>query len=143
MYRFVYNSRIDCTTNGLGITFFGTYWIVATNSINGPLWILRNNSQTGHSIVFQLHDEVGNRDGIGTKFTIHYGPGGERHQLRELKASGGYISFDEPLAHFGLGEYDRVDRLEIGWSTGGTTVIPGPFDAGRFFSLQRFTQDRQ
>ncbi len=61
------------------------------------------------------------------------GAGGERHQLRELKASGGYISFDEPLAHFGLGEYDRVDRLEIGWSTGGTTVIPGPFDAGRFF----------
>ncbi|MCH7854886.1 MAG: ASPIC/UnbV domain-containing protein [Proteobacteria bacterium] len=56
------------------------------------------------SIVFQLHDEVGNRDGIGTKFTIHYGPRGERHQLRELKAGGGYISFDEPLAHFGLGE---------------------------------------
>jgi hypothetical protein len=114
-----------------------------TNSINGPLWLLRNNSQTGHSIVFQLHDEVGNRDGIGTKFTIHYGPGAERHQLRELKASGGYISFDEPLAHFGLGEYDRVDRLEIAWSTGGTTVIPGPFEAGHLYSLRRSAQDRQ
>jgi hypothetical protein len=114
-----------------------------TNSINGPLWLLRNNSQTGHSIVFQLHDEVGNRDGIGTKFTIHYGPGGERHQLRELKASGGYISFDEPLAHFGLGEYDHIDRLEIEWSTGGTTVIPGPLEAGQIYSLQRSALDRQ
>ena len=114
-----------------------------TNSINGPLWLLRNNSQTGHSIVFQLHDEVGNRDGIGTKFTIHYGPGGERHQLRELKASGGYISFDEPLAHFGLGEYDRIDRLEIEWSTGGTTVIPGPLEAGHLYSLQRSALDPQ
>jgi hypothetical protein len=108
-----------------------------TNSINGPLWLLRNNAQTGNSIVFQLHDEVGNRDGIGTKFTIHYGNGGQRHQLRELKASGGYLSFDEPSAHFGLGEYDRVERLEIDWSTGGSTVIPGPFEAGHIYSLQR------
>jgi len=114
-----------------------------TNSINGPLWLLRNNSRTGHSIIFQLRDEVGNRDGIGTKFTIHYGPGGERHQLRELKASGGYISFDEPLAHFGLGEYSRVDRLEIEWSTGGTTLIPGPFEAGHMYSLQRSKPNRQ
>jgi len=108
-----------------------------TNSINGPLWLLRNNSRTGHSIAFQLRDEVGNRYGIGTKFTIHYGPDGGRHQLRELKASGGYISFDEPLAHFGLGEYTRVERLEISWSTGGKTVIPGPFEAGYLYSLQR------
>jgi hypothetical protein len=108
-----------------------------TNSINGPLWLLRNNSRSGHSIAFELRDEVGNRYGIGTKFTIHYGPDGGRHQLRELKASGGYLSFDEPLAHFGLGEYTRVDRLEISWSTGGKTVIPGPFEAGHLYSLQR------
>lgn len=113
-----------------------------TNSINGPLWLLRNNTQNGHSIIFQLRDELGNRDGIGTKFTIHYGPDDARHQLRELKASGGYISFDEPLAHFGLGEYERVERLEISWSTGGSTVIPGPFEAGRIYSLERLTKDR-
>ena len=108
-----------------------------TNSINGPLWLLRNNAGTGNSIVFQLRDEVGNRDGIGTKFTIHYGNDGQRHQLRELKASGGYLSFDEPSAHFGLGEYERVERLEINWSTGGSTLIPGPFEAGHVYSLQR------
>jgi hypothetical protein len=108
-----------------------------TNSINGPLWLLRNNSQDGNSIAFELKDEIGNRDGIGTTFTIHYGPDGGRHQLRELKASGGYLSFDEPIAHFGLGEYDSVDRLEVRWSTGGETVIEGPFDAGRLYSLER------
>ena len=108
-----------------------------TNSVNGPLWVLRNNAQSGNSIVFRLNDEVGNRDGIGTKFTIHYGPDAERHQLRELKASGGYLSFDEPSAHFGLGEYEEIDRLEIQWSTGGSTVIPGPFEAGHTYSLHR------
>ena len=108
-----------------------------TNSVNGPLWLLRNNAQTGNSIVYQLKDEVGNRDGIGTKLTIHYGPKGARHQLREIKASGGYLSFDEPRAHFGLGDYDQVERLEIRWSTGGTTVIPGPFDAGHVYTVDR------
>jgi len=112
-----------------------------TNSINGPLWLLRNNSPSGHSIAFQLRDEVGNRDGIGTKFTIHYGPDAERHQIRELKSSGGYLSFDEPVAHFGLGEHESVERLEVSWSTGGNTVIPGPFEAGHIYSLQRSTQD--
>jgi len=114
-----------------------------TNSINGPLWVLRNNTQSGNSIVFRLHDEIGNRDGIGTKFTIHYGPGAERHQLRELKASGGYLSFDEPSAHFGLGEYERVERIEINWSTGGSTVIPGPFEAGHAYSLRRSKDTRR
>ena len=108
-----------------------------SNSINGPLWLLRNNSGDGNSIAFQLRDQVGNRDGIGTTFTIHYGPDGKRHQMRELKASGGYLSFDEPIAHFGLGEYDSVDRLEIRWSTGGETVIPGPFAEGHLYSLER------
>ncbi len=108
-----------------------------TNSINGPLWLLRNNNQDGNSIMFQLRDEVGNRDGIGTKFFIHYGPDAERHQMRELKASGGYLSFDEPLAHFGLGDYESVERLVIEWSTGGKTEIPGPFAAGHMYSIQR------
>jgi len=108
-----------------------------TNSINGPLWLLRNNNRDGNSIEFQLYDEVGNRDGIGTKFTIHYGPDGERHQLRELKASGGYLSFDEPLIHFGLGDFESAERLIIQWSTGGSTEIPGPFHAGQRYTLQR------
>ncbi|MDA0705677.1 MAG: CRTAC1 family protein [Proteobacteria bacterium] len=113
-----------------------------TNSVNGPLWLLRNNTQKGNSIVFRLRDEVGNRDGIGTKFTVHYGSGGERHQMRELKASGGYISFDEPLVHFGLGQYDRIERMEISWSTGGKTEIPGPFAAGHSYQLQRSRPDQ-
>ena len=72
---------------------------------------------------------------------LRNGADGERHQIRELKASGGYLSFDEPIAHFGLGEYDRVERLEISWSTGGKTVLPGPFEAGHLYSLQRAASD--
>jgi hypothetical protein len=98
-------------------------------------WFRATNSGTTGNFFF--HNEAGNRDGIGTVFTIHYGPGGNRHQMRELKASGGYLSFDEPIAHFGLGEYDSVERLEVRWSTGGESVIQGPFDEGYLYSLER------
>jgi len=108
-----------------------------TNSINGPLWVQRNNAVSGNSIAFELRDEIGNYYGIGSKFTIHYGPAGERHQLRELKASGGYLSFDEPLAHFGLGKFKEIDSLEIQWSTGGSSIVPGPFSAGQLYTLRR------
>jgi hypothetical protein len=108
-----------------------------SNSINGPLWLLRNNAPANNSIAFRLKDHVGNRDGIGTKFIIHYGPDSDRHQLRELKASGGYLSFDEPIVHFGLGEYDTVDRLEVHWSTGGKTVVKGPLEEGHLYTLER------
>ena len=108
-----------------------------TNSINGPLWLLKNNTQKNNSIIFSIQDDVGNRDGIGTLFTIHYGPESKLHQMRELKSGGGYLSFDEPLAHFGLGTSSTVDRVEIRWSTGETTRLDGPFDAGHRYTLKR------
>ena len=57
--------------------------------------------------------------------------------MREIKAGGGYLSFDEPIAHFGLGQFKQVDHLMIRWSTGGVTEIAGPFKAGHHYHLER------
>ena len=108
-----------------------------TNSINGPLWLLKNNTGTGNSIRFEIKDELGNRDGIGTKFIIRYGENNERQQIRELKSGGGYLSFDEPAAHFGLGNHESVTEVEVRWSTGGITKLPGPFKAGHRYAISR------
>ena len=108
-----------------------------TNSINGPLWLLRNNTQDNESIVFVIQDLVGNRDGIGSLLTIHYGPEGTLHQMREIKSGGGYLSFDEPQAHFGLGKSTAVTRVEIRWSTGERTTLEGPFDSGHRYTIKR------
>ena len=108
-----------------------------TNSINGPLWLLKNNAGTGNSIRFEIKDELGNRDGIGTKFIIRYGENNERQQIRELKSGGGYLSFDEPVAHFGLGGHESVAEVEVRWSNGGITKLPGPFKAGHRYAISR------
>jgi uncharacterized membrane protein YraQ (UPF0718 family) len=102
----------------------------------GPLLVYVNNSKANR-IAFELRDHVGNRSGIGSKIIVHYGPGGARHQMREIQASGGFLSFDAPIAYFGLGEFQRVERVEVQWSTGERTEIKGDFPAGARYVVQR------
>jgi uncharacterized membrane protein YraQ (UPF0718 family) len=107
------------------------------NTQYGPFKIYINNNTQGNSVTFKLKDEQGNRQCIGCKIIIHYGTNGERHQFREIKASGGFHSFDAPIAHFGLGKYDSVSKIEIRWSTGGTTTLTQNFPANREYRIGR------
>jgi len=110
---------------------------IITNSVNGPVWVYINNEQDNNSVAFRFVDKAGNRFGIGNKIIIHYGDKGSRHQIREIKAGGGYLSIDAPVAHFGLGRYKRIDRLEVHWSTGDKTVHEGPFEANNLLTITR------
>ena len=110
---------------------------IITNTQYGPFKVYRNNETRHSSVVFQLRDEGGNRFCIGCRVIIHYGPKGERHQMREIKASGGYRSFDAPAVHFGLGQHDTIKKLEIRWSDGSTTRIGQPFPANSEYTVDR------
>lgn len=103
----------------------------------GPVWVYINNSTKGKSLAFELHDEVGNHFGIGSKIIIYYGPDERKHQMREIQAGGGFISFDAPIAYFGLGEFDKLSRVEIVWSTGERSEIQGDFAAGARYTITR------
>ncbi len=96
-----------------------------------------NVNNPNHHLQIQLDDEIGNRSGIGAKITIFYGENNQLHQMRELKASGGYMSFDAPIAHFGLGRYQQVNRISIRWSTGETTQLDGLFEATKRYRISR------
>ncbi len=102
----------------------------------GPVLVYMNNSKRNR-IAFELRDHVGNRSGIGSRIIVHYGPDGARHQVREILASGGFISFDAPVAYFGLGEFERVERIEVHWSTGERSEIPAAFRAGARYVVNR------
>ena len=102
----------------------------------GPVLVYLNNS-TSNRVAFELRDQIGNQFGIGSKITIHYGPGGARHQMREMQASGGFISFDAPITYFGLGEHRQIERVEVRWSTGERSEIRGDFQAGARYVINR------
>jgi hypothetical protein len=108
--------------------------IVALPNI-GPVIAYRNNARPGNAIEFELRDHRGNRFGIGSKIFIYYGDG--RKQYREILASGGYQSFDAPIAHFGLGDARAVQRVEIEWSTGERSILGREFVAGARYSITR------
>jgi len=107
------------------------------NLLYGPFQVYINNEQRNHSVTFKLRDLHGNRFCIGCRITLHYGPEGRLHQTREIKASGGFHSFDAPEAHFGLGGEEKIDRVEVRWSTGETTLFEQPFPANRDYVLTR------
>lgn len=103
--------------------------------VNGPIRVFENRGATGHSIAFELRDRIGNRFGIGSKIVIRYGD--KKRQIREIQPGGGFKSFDPAVAHFGLGQHERVDMIEIEWSTGESATVSGPFLAGRAYRIER------
>jgi len=110
---------------------------IVANTQYGPFKVYRNNETRNSSVVFKLRDGKGNRFCIGCRVIIHYGPEGKRHQVREIKASGGYRSFDGAYAHFGLGADTTIQKVEVRWSDGTKTTIKHPFPANREYTLSR------
>jgi len=108
------------------------------NTQYGPFKVYRNNETRNSSVVFKLRDGKGNRFCVGCKVVIHYGPGGKRHQVREIKASGGYRSFDAPQAHFGLGGNYEIQKIEVRWTDGTKMNIRHLFPANREYILRRY-----
>lgn len=108
-----------------------------TATVNGPVMAFVNNSSEGQAIAFEFRDRLANHFGIGTRIEIRYGEEGERRQTRELQAGGGFMSFDAPVAYFGLGEYEVIDSVTIAWTDGDTTIIDEGLLAGALYRIER------
>jgi len=81
------------------------------------------------SITFEVIDQDGNDFGIGSKIFISTEAVGKYDQMREIKASGGFHSFDMPRAHFGLGTSESVSRIKLVTLRGREVEFRGPFPA--------------
>ncbi len=83
---------------------------------NEPLAYFHNQSErVGRFIIFRLEGTRSNRDGVGARVTIQ---AGGRRQVAQRVGGGSYQSANDPRVHFGLGESDRVEALEVRWPSG-------------------------
>ena len=105
--------------------------------VAGPIEVCENQFPTKNAITFELEDEVGNHFGIGAKVIIKYGANGEFKQYREIKASGGFASFDPPVVHFGLGDEKAVQQVWVFWPNGEQTKLNRELSAGRVWKIRR------
>lgn len=108
---------------------------ILTHPVNGPLALFRNDGTTGRALTVTLQDFQGNRDGIGAVLTLTDDLGVTRS--REILLGGGFMSFDAPVAHFGLGEARRAEHLAIRWADGTETRVAGPLEAGHAYRVMR------
>jgi len=88
--------------------------LLITN-LNAPPHLLRNDGADGHWLQIRLHGTRSTRDGIGAVVTVVTGP---RRHTRAVTRTASYLGSTIPIAHFGLGEADRVDRVEVRWPSG-------------------------
>ena len=96
--------------------------------------LLRNDRLTSNGWVGLALRGVGaNRDAVGARVWLS---GGDRRQVREVRAGSGYLSRDDPRPLFGLGTVARAAWVEIRWP-GGARSRHGPLPVGAYYHLSQ------
>jgi enediyne biosynthesis protein E4 len=93
------------------------------NNLNSTASIYQNNSAelyNHHYLKVELNGPAGNRQGIGAEVIISVN-GMKQHGYHTPYR--GYQSSVAPGLHFGLGEYDSIDQLEVYWPDGRYQVL--------------------
>jgi hypothetical protein len=93
--------------------------LVYTNYQKGAT-VLRNDSDTGHRVIFALRGTRSNRYGVGATVRIETDAG---VQVRQLVLARGVLSGSEPVLHFGLGEETRIKRVTVSWPSGQSQIF--------------------
>ena len=89
----------------------------------GPARVLKNVSpRTGRWLRVRLTQSGGNTSALGARV---YATFGGATQMLEVGASSSYLSQDELMSHFGLGDAARVDVLRVVWPDGGEEIHRG------------------
>lgn len=95
--------------------------------------LLRNNKGNQNNwISLYLIGETSNRDGIGARVTIS---SGGIKQYTQKKSSSGYLSQNDPRLHFGLGDNEMVESIEVIWPSGKVQVLEN-IKAGQFLTIK-------
>ena len=91
---------------------------IVVNNINAPASVYQNNirkKEKSNYLQIQLQGERENRFGYGSKLIVKTK---NELQLNYVTATRGFESASAAPIHFGLGEHDKVDTLEIIWPDG-------------------------
>jgi hypothetical protein len=96
--------------------------------------LYRNDApRQGHWLAVRALDPGLRRDALGARVTLVMG---DRRVARNIATSFGYLASHSPWLHFGVGEIQAIDRIEVRWPDGSSERFPGgPVD--RAITLRR------
>jgi hypothetical protein len=88
---------------------------IVVNNFNDRPYYFRNSFPHKNYLGFRLRGTKSNRDAIGAVVRVHVGG---QILTRQVNTATGYLSQSSKTVHFGLGDRDRIDRVEINWPSG-------------------------
>lgn len=92
--------------------------------INEPAAVLRNETeQAGHWLEVELSGTTSSRDAIGTVVSVQLRNG---TLIRQWRGGGSYASTNSRRLHFGLGDEDYIQKLEVRWPSGIDQTLDAP-----------------
>jgi enediyne biosynthesis protein E4 len=94
---------------------------VLVMNMNEPPTLMRNGYSAGHHwLGVRLEGTCSNKAGIGATVVVT----ADGHQQAKVVASQtSYYSVNDLRLHFGLGDAEKADRIEVRWPNGGTKVL--------------------
>jgi hypothetical protein len=96
---------------------------LVVNNFHGAPYLYRNEFPTRNFLAFRLTGVKSNRDAIGAVVRLHVG---DEVLTRQVNPAGGYLSQSSKTLHFGMGDREHVDLVEIRWPSGAVQTIASP-----------------
>ncbi len=99
----------------------GRVEIVVSNMNETPS-LLFNRGTGENSVLVRLVGNKSNRNGVGARVLVL---AGEAAQIDEVRSGGSYISHNDFRLHFGVGDAEQIERLEVRWPSGEIDTVTG------------------
>ncbi|MEZ5057404.1 MAG: VCBS repeat-containing protein [Saprospiraceae bacterium] len=94
------------------------------NNIADPIFVYKNltsEKEQKNYLQLKFKGKDQNKLAVGTKVRIQYGSDGLQYE--ELTPTRGFLSSVQYLLHFGLGDVDVVNKVEVKWPDGKVTTL--------------------
>ena len=149
--NYAYRNKGDLTfedvsmTWGLGIPSFSNGAIFSDLDLDGDLDYIVNNindkafvfenklsekEQAPNYIQIELKGSKLNPNAIGSKVVLKFKDGSIQYQEQQL--SRGYMSSNDPILYFGLGDEKKLDVIEVLWPNGKFSELNSPMPNKRY-----------
>ncbi|MFN3651194.1 MAG: CRTAC1 family protein [Armatimonadota bacterium] len=97
---------------------------VAVAHQRGPLLFYRNDAEPKHRWVeLELEGTKSNRSAIGAQVKLYWDG---KVQLQQVSGGSGFAAQNSRRLHFGLGEAEKIDKVEILWPSGTRQTLEAP-----------------
>jgi enediyne biosynthesis protein E4 len=104
--------------------------------LDAPLMYAHNLTDGGHYLTLRLEGTASNRDGVGAKVAV---TAAGRARVAWRKGGGSYQAAGDPRLHFGLGDADRAESVEVRWPSGRVDRL-GPLAADNGYVVREGAQ---